>query len=249
MKVIKTASPNIISDNTVMPRAMILAAGRGKRLRPLTDKTPKPLVKLNGKPLIVYHLEKLAKAGVQEVVINTAWLPEQFPENLGDGSQFGLKIFYSEEPEGGLETAGGVVNALPILGDKPFVLVNSDIYSELDYADWVRKAQQMPERCLAHLCLVPVPDFKDTGDFDLDLHADSPDMLAIGNHWTFSGVSVCSPKLFSGLTPDFIPLAPILREAALRQRISGEVFTGFWSDIGTQQRLQDAENYVKQHAN
>ncbi|WP_130536881.1 N-acetylmuramate alpha-1-phosphate uridylyltransferase MurU [Thiomicrorhabdus indica] len=218
-------------------KAMILAAGRGNRLRPLTDKTPKPLIELAGKPLIEYHLEKLAEAGVNEVVINTAWLGEQFSKKLGSGARFGLKIEYSPEPEGGLETAGGIINALPLLGEQPFLVVNGDVYSSMDYQHFTNL--QLKED-LAHLCLVKTPSFKAHGDFGL---SPAGKVLEKGE-WTFSGISVLSPKLFAGLSVDFLPLAPILREAMQQQKVSGEIYEGAWSDIGTLERLQQAEHKI-----
>lgn len=218
-------------------KAMILAAGRGNRLRPLTDKTPKPLIELAGKPLIEYHLEKLAEAGVNEVVINTAWLGEQFSEKLGSGAQFGLKIEYSPEPEGGLETAGGIINALPLLGEQPFLVVNGDVYSSMDYQHFTNLQLK---KDLAHLCLVKTPSFKTHGDFGL---SPAGKVLEKGE-WTFSGISVLSPKLFAGLSVDFLPLAPILREAMQQQKVSGEIYEGAWSDIGTLERLQQAEHKI-----
>ena len=217
-------------------KAMILAAGRGNRLRPLTDRTPKPLLPLAGKPLIVYHLEKLAKAGVQEVVINTAWLPEQFPETLGNGEQFGLKIIYSPEPEGGLETAGGIIQALPSLGDAPFLLINGDVFTDMDFLPLIEKAPNLPADKLAHLCLVPTPEFKTNGDFGLDNST-----VQVQGEWTFSGVSILHPKLFAEMRPGFLPLAPILRQAMQNRQVTGEVYHGYWSDIGTLERLQAAE--------
>lgn len=218
-------------------KAMILAAGRGNRLRPLTDKIPKPLIELAGKPLIEYHLEKLANAGIEEVVINTAWLSEQFPEKLGAGERFGLQIHYSPEPEGGLETAGGIINALPVLGEHPFLVVNGDVYSSMDYQPFT---QMKLEQHLAHLCLVDTPSFKTQGDFGL---SPAGKVLPKGD-WTFSGVSVLTPELFAGLSVEFLPLAPILRSAMQQQKISGEIFEGDWSDIGTLERLQEAEHNI-----
>lgn len=221
-------------------KAMILAAGRGNRLRPLTDCTPKPLLPLAGKPLIVYHLEKLAKAGVQEVVINTAWLPEQFPQTLGDGQQFGLNITYSSEPEGGLETAGGIIQALPALGGAPFLVINGDVFTDMEFAPLIEKAQSLPAGKLAHLCLVPTPEFKPNGDFGLE-----NSNVQVQGEWTFAGVSVLHPKLFKGMISGFRPLAPILRQAMAHHQVSGELYTGYWSDIGTLERLQAAEEYLR----
>lgn len=218
-------------------KAMILAAGRGNRLRPLTDKTPKPLIELAGKPLIEYHLQKLAKAGIEDVVINTAWLGEQFPEKLGFGERFGLRIQYSPEPKGGLETAGGIVNALTLLGEQSFLVVNGDVYSSVDYQPFTQV--ELKEN-LAHLCLVKTPDFKAHGDFGL---TPAGKVLEKGD-WTFSGISVLSPKLFVGVSAEVLPLAPILRDAMRQQKVTGEIFEGEWSDIGTLERLQQAERGV-----
>lgn len=231
------------SVTEVVPKAMILAAGRGKRLQPLTDTTPKPLLPLNGKPLVEYHLEKLAQAGFKEVVINTAWLAQQFPDTLAKGERFGLEIHYSQECAGGLETAGGIINALPLLGEAPFLLINGDVFSEIDYQFWFDKAVQMRQQSarLGHLCLVPTPSFKPAGDFGLD----SQHSVAAHGEWTFAGVSVLSPQLFAGRAPEFLPLAPILREAMAAQQITGEVFEGYWSDIGTLERLQAAQAYLQ----
>lgn len=219
--------------------AMILAAGQGKRLRPLTERTPKPLIELAGKPLIVYHLEKLAQAGVQQVVINTAWLGAQFPEILGNGERFGLRIHYSPEPEGGLETAGGIINALPLLGEEPFLLINGDVYSDMDYATMLKNFSSLADNDLAHLWLVPTPNFKEIGDFGLQQKR----VLEYGE-WTFSGVSILHPKLFLSRPVEFVALAPILREAMTNNQVSGEVFCGFWSDIGTPQRLAEVQNLL-----
>lgn len=220
-----------------IPKAMILAAGRGNRLRPLTDKMPKPLVPLCDKPLIAYHLENLAKAGVQEVVINHAWLGEQIEQTLGDGSRFGLQIAYSPEPEGGLETAGGIINALPKLGDEPFLLVNGDVHCELDFREMVDYAKQLRQQdLLGHLTLVPSPAFNAKGDFGLQ-----NERVTEQGEFTFAGISVLKPQLFADMAVDFIPLAPILRQAMQQQLLSGAVFQGFWSDIGTLERLQQAE--------
>jgi len=226
-------------------KAMILAAGRGKRLRPLTDETPKPLVPLCGKPLIEYHLEKLAQAGVKEVVINHAWLGSQIEQQLGDGSRWNIKIHYSAEPEGGLETAGGIINALPMLGDAPFLVVNGDVYCEMDFTGLVDKAKNLAETVLnsehdvslGHLVLVPSPTHNPQGDFGLNKQSQ---VLPEGE-FTFAGLSVLNPKLFSGMEVDFIPLAPILRQAMQEGKISGQLETSLWSDIGTIERLKQTE--------
>jgi len=218
-------------------KAMILAAGRGERLRPLTDHTPKPLVSLAGKPLIEYHLEKLAKMGIKEVVINYAWLGEQFVERLADGERFGLKIAYSPEPEGGLETAGGIINALPLLGGEPFMVVNADVYTEYDFS---QLPPSLAPGLLAHLLLVPTPSFKAQGDFGLT----ELGQVRSQGEFTFSGISLLSPQLFNGVKPGKVPLAPVLRQAMMQGRVSGKVYEGLWSDIGTLDRLEQTEALV-----
>lgn len=235
----------ITSKSNSSVKAMILAAGRGKRLRPLTDQIPKPLVPLCGKPLIEYHLEKLAQAGVKEVVINHAWLGSQIEQTLGDGSRWDLKIHYSAEPEGGLETAGGIINALPLLGDAPFLVVNGDVFCEMDFNGLVSKAKALAKTdlennddvSLGHLVLVPSPEHNPTGDFGLN----NENQVLSEGEFTFAGLSVLSPKLFSDMDVGFVPLAPILRQAMQEGKISGQVETGLWSDIGTIERLEQTE--------
>ncbi|MBN2866815.1 MAG: nucleotidyltransferase family protein [Thiotrichales bacterium] len=223
-------------------KAMILAAGRGKRLRPLTDSVPKPLVPLCGKPLIEYHIEKLATAGVQEIVINHAWLGHKIEQTLGNGERWGVSLIYSPEPEGGLETAGGIINALPLLGSEPFILVNGDVYTDLPFEPLLLKAHTMSvERSIqAHLMLVPSPAHNQKGDFGLTSDCQVTEQ---GEH-TFAGISVLSPNLFAGMAVDFIPLAPILRNAMQRQQASGALYTGLWSDIGTLERLRQTEQLI-----
>lgn len=211
-------------------KAMILSAGRGERLRPLTDTTPKPLLMINGKPMIVFHLEKLAEAGVKEVVINHAWLGEQFQETLGNGEKWGLKIHYSAEPPGGLETAGGVIQALPLLGDKAFWLINGDVFTDFNFSNLPRK---LPPPLQAHCVLVPTPCYKVEGDFGLN----QAGLVLPQGVWTFSGMSVIHPKFFSGLSAERLALAPLLREAMELQQVSGQIYQGDWSDVGTPERL------------
>jgi len=220
---------------------MILAAGRGNRLRPITDTTPKPLVPICGKPLIEYHIEKLAKAGVTEIVINHAWLGSKIEQTLGEGSRWDITIHYSAEPEGGLETAGGIINALPLLGDNPFLVINGDVFCELSFTELAAKAEQMSdditEHSLGHLILVPSPEHNTKGDFGLD----SKGTVQQEGEYTFSGLSVLHPKLFLGMDVGFIRLAPILRQAMQNGMITGEIESGLWSDIGTIERLQQTE--------
>lgn len=212
-------------------KAMILAAGRGERLRPLTDNTPKPLLQVRGKPLIVYHLEALARAGFTEVVINLSWLGDQIRESLGSGAQFGVAIEYSEEAQA-LETAGGILQALPLLGER-FLVVNADVLTDYDFAN-LKTADSQLAGSLAHLVLVDNPQHNEAGDFSLD-------RSTLGNQGsvrhTFSGIARYHRSFFSELTPGKQALAPLLRAAAAKGEVSGELFTGNWVDIGTAERL------------
>ncbi len=208
-------------------KAMILAAGRGERLRPLTDSTPKPLLEVRGKPLIVYHLEALARAGFREVVINLSWLGAQIREHLGDGAEFGLRIEYSEEAQA-LETAGGILQALPLLGER-FVVVNGDLFTDYDFAR-LRNADS-----LAHLVLVDNPQHNAGGDFAL---AGSVVKNAGQPMYTFSGIAQYHRSFFADLAAGKQALAPLLRAAADRGQVSGELFDGEWIDIGTAERLK-----------
>jgi N-acetyl-alpha-D-muramate 1-phosphate uridylyltransferase len=208
---------------------MILAAGRGERMRPLTDHTPKPLLMAGGRPLIVHHLERLAAAGITRVVINHAHLGEQIEAALGDGGRFGLTIRYS--PEGrALETGGGIFRALPLLGDGPFLVVNGDVWTDLDLA-----RLRLAEGRLAHLVLVDNPEHHPRGDFPL---ADGLVFAEGEPRLTFSGIGVYSPALFEGCRDGAFPLAPLLRAGMARGLVSGEHHRGRWLDIGTPARLQ-----------
>lgn len=210
-------------------KAMILAAGRGERMRPLTDHTPKPLLTVGGKPLIVWHLERLAKAGFKEVVINHAYLGAQIEEALGDGSAWNLKIQYSPETTA-LETAGGIVNALPLLGGAPFLVVNGDVFAEIDF-----KGLQLKSPHLAHLVMVDNPPQHPDGDFALS----SGKLNDHGNHkLTFSGLGVYHPDLFATVERgQAAKLAPLLRLAIAKGLVTGEHYQGVWHDIGTPERL------------
>ncbi|MES2819504.1 MAG: nucleotidyltransferase family protein [Pseudomonadota bacterium] len=217
-------------------KAMILAAGKGERLRPLTLHTPKPLVQVGGVALIDYHLRALAAAGVSEVVINHAWLGQQIVEHLGDGQGFGLQIRYSAEGEP-LETGGGIFRALPLLGEAPFILVNGDIWCEYPFATLPR-----PDG-LAHLVLVDNPAHHAAGDFALhdgqvsETRADVPSL-------TYSGIAVLDPRLFDGCAAGAFKLAPLLRRAMAAGRVSGERFAGPWVDVGTHERLAEVERLL-----
>ena len=213
-------------------KAMILAAGLGERMRPLTNHTPKPLLKVGEKTLIVWHIEKLAKAGFSEIIINIAHLGFVISETLDDGSRWGVKISYSDEQdEGALESAGGIVKALPLLGAEPFLVVNADVWCDYNFnPDFDLKDD------MAHLILVPNPDHNLTGDFSLhDGHLQNEGKPK----FTFSGIGYYNPELFEELAYGKRALAPVLREAMKKNRISGELYKGEWRDIGTPQRLQE----------
>ena len=220
--------------------AMLLAAGRGKRMLHLTQETPKPLLRIKDKPLIIYHLENLAQAGINKVVINHAYLGEQIKELVGNGDKFGLSIEYSPEPCDGLETAGGIFKALPKLGDKPFITINSDIYTSYDF-----KNLKLTEDKLAHLVLVPNPNHNLAGDFILDnnliknITLSKDDSLTT---YTFAGIAVYHPQLFKNCQSGRYPIPPILRNYASLLQVSGEIFEGLWNDIGTPERLHKANH-------
>jgi MurNAc alpha-1-phosphate uridylyltransferase len=219
-------------------KAMILAAGRGKRLRPLTDRIPKPLLPVAGKPLIEYHIETLAAAGIRELVINHAHLGVRVEQALGDGSRWGTRIQYSPEAEA-LGTGGGICNALPLLGSQPFIVVNGDVWTDYDFA-----CLRLSGDRLAHLVLVANPSHHPMGDFSL---MDGRVLDQGDVRWTFSGIGVYSPDLFRGCGADAFPLAPLLREAMADGRVSGELFTGRWIDVGTPERLGELEGVLNAH--
>jgi MurNAc alpha-1-phosphate uridylyltransferase len=217
-------------------KAMILAAGRGERLRPLTDYTPKPLIQAAGKSLIEYQIEALAQAGTSEIIINYAYLGEQIERQLGNGSRWGIIIHYSPEPEV-LETGGGIFKALPLLGDAPFLVVNGDIWTNLDYS-----SLQLAEDDLAHLVLIKNPTHNPKGDFVLQ---GGRIVEAEAARYTFSGIGLYRPALFAGCSAEAFPLAPLLRQAIAADVVSGEYFTGDWIDVGTPQRLEQLCNILK----
>ncbi|HET9862320.1 MAG TPA: nucleotidyltransferase family protein [Steroidobacteraceae bacterium] len=216
---------------------MVLAAGRGERMRPLTDAAPKPLLSVGGKRLIEYHLERLAGAGFREVVINTAWLGDMIEAALGSGARFGLDITYSHERPDALETGGGIFRALPFLGPEPFLLVNGDVWTDIDFAALRRVP---PAGSQAHLVLVRNPPQHPRGDFVLENGLVSE---GEGQRQTYSGVGIYRPELFAGCEPGKFPLLPLLRRAIASGRLTGEIHDGRWYDIGTVERLQalDAE--------
>lgn len=221
-------------------RAMILAAGRGERMRPLTDSCPKPLLTVAGKPLLVWHLERLARAGYREIVINHAHLGEMIEGMLGDGSAWGLSIRYSPEPPGALETAGGIRQALPLLGGAPFLVVNGDIFCDWDFA---RAGDALAMADLIHLVLAPNPSHHAGGDFVLDgrrlVEGEGPKL-------TYAGIGVYRPELFAGLEAGRpAKLAPLLYGAIGAGRAGGELHAGRWTDVGTPQRLADLDSLIR----
>ncbi len=222
-------------------KAMILAAGRGERMRPLTDHTPKPLLKAAGKPLIEYTIEALVAAGMTDIIINLAHLGEQIQRYLGDGSRYQANILYSSEGETGLETAGGIKKALPLLGDKAFLVVNGDINCDFPLQSLVNK-----ECDLAHLVLVNNPAHHTAGDFSL-----SPQSIASPEgtpKYTYSGIGLYHPDLFAQLAQGKSALAPLLKNAMQTKRITAELYQGFWMDIGTPERLDKLNSFMLRNA-
>lgn len=246
-------------------KAMILAAGRGERLRPLTDHTPKPLIKVNGIPLIEHHIVKLAAAGITEIVINLAWLGEQIEQYLQDGSRWNVSLQYSWERPHALETAGGIIKALPLLTDPQdvsaahdtFLVINGDIYCDYDFSS----IPDLAENDLAHLWLVPNPEHHPEGDFQLLAHRVSTlssqeqatsDNVSYKPSYTFSGVGLYKAALFYQLAQNKIDetentvlkLGPSLKVYASKGLIQGELLTSFWTDVGTLERLQQVNRYL-----
>jgi len=227
-------------------KALVLAAGLGERMRPLTLETPKPLLQAGGKPLVEWHLEKLAAIGVREVVLNTSWLADAFPRTLGDGSRWGLRLHYSYEGAAPLETGGGMLHALQLLGDAPFVAVNGDIWTDFDFATLPREPAGD-----AHLVLVDNPPQHPAGDFLL--HGDAVHDAGDGARLTFAGIGVYRTSLFEGWrsvigdapgaddTPPRFKLAPLLRAAMPRDRVAGQRHAGRWTDVGTPARLAELD--------
>lgn len=224
---------------------MILAAGRGERMRPHTDSSPKPLIPVGGKSLMERHLENLRSAGITDIVVNLGWLGEKIRDSLGDGSRLGVSLRYSEEGWPALESGGGIFHALPLLGRDPFVVVNGDVFSDYPLAALARRARALEPDVDAHLVLVPNPAHNPRGDFAL---ADGRISNRETGRYTFSGLSVHRPEFFKGCQPGHFPLLPLWRAEADAGRLSGEIHTGLWSDVGTPQRLAELEKRLKQTA-
>lgn len=228
-------------------KAMILAAGLGNRMRPLTDHTPKPLLHAGGKPLIEYHLLNLQRAGIRDVIINLAYLGDKIRAHLGNGSNFGVNIHYSTEPEP-LETGGAIVHASQQLGAEPFLLVNGDVWCAIEFGDFIQHHHKYPDRN-GHLLLVPNPDFHPNGDFAL---ATDGTLLDAANdatlpRFTFAGISMLNPELINRYPHkrQKFPLVEVFRHAISQGQLSGEVYNGRWSDVGTPGRLYDLDAYLQ----
>jgi MurNAc alpha-1-phosphate uridylyltransferase len=231
--------------------AMILAAGRGERMRPLTDHTPKPLLQAGGKPLIVWHIERLVRAGITDLVINHAHLGAQIEQALGDGNRYGATIHYSDEGVA-LETAGGIAFAMPLLGDEPFAVVNGDIYCDFAFSHLPARAAALAKSAdMAHLVLVDNPEHNLKGDFLL--HDDRVISSALGpqhSALTFSGIGLYKPQLFAHIARGSkAPLAPLLREQIALGKVSGEHHRGVWIDVGTPQRLDELDKQLRSSQN
>jgi MurNAc alpha-1-phosphate uridylyltransferase len=218
-------------------RAMLLAAGRGERMRPITDSVPKPLVRVGGRPLIAWHLAALARAGIREVVINLSWLGAQVRATLGDGRDYGVSITYSDEGPVPLETGGGIFRAVPLLGPGPFLVVNADIWTDIDFA-----AVALEEHAHARLLLIPNPPHHPRGDFGLE-----GDLVVTRDtdRYTYSGVGVYRPEFFGGCIPGRFPLLPLLNRAIAAGLVRGQVHRGEWWDVGTVERLASLDARVR----
>lgn len=225
-------------------RAMILAAGRGERMRPLTDHTPKPLLTIGGKPIIQYHVETLAAAGMRDIVVNLAWLGAQIRDALGDGSRFGVRIQYSDEGDAALETGGGIFNALPLLagasGKDPFVVVSGDVWTEYPLGTC---ADKLAAADVAHFVVVPNPDFHARGDFGLA----EGRLVDAGERYTYANVGVFRPQFFAGCRPGTFPLAPLMFDWIRQGRVSGELYRGAWHNIGTPEQLRRIDQEASAH--
>ena len=214
-------------------KAMILAAGRGERLRPLTDELPKPLLSVGGKPIIEYTIEALVSSGFRDIIINLAYLGEKIASALGNGERFDAKIKYSYEGQSGLETAGGIIHALPLLGSGPFLVVNGDIATDFKFDGLGLEVSK-----LAHLVLVPNPPQHRDGDFSLVEGAVSYNGREF---YTYSGIGVYRPEFFASCDQRYFPLAPLLRQAMDKQAVTGQLYAGYWMDIGTIERLRSVD--------
>jgi N-acetyl-alpha-D-muramate 1-phosphate uridylyltransferase len=215
-------------------RAMILAAGRGERMRPLTDTRPKPLLEVGGKPLIQYHLEALGQAGIRDIVVNLAWQGELIRRALGDGKRFGVQIRYSDEPAGALETGGGILAALPLLGPGPFLVISGDIWSDFALASCI---DRLAADDVAHFVVAPNPGFHAQGDFGLE----SGRLVDRAPRFTYANIGVLRAEFFAGRQPGRFALAPLMFEWIRQGRVSGELFLGRWHNLGTPMQLAELD--------
>lgn len=220
-------------------KAMLLAAGRGERLRPITDTLPKPLVEVAGRPLIAYHLEALARAGIHEVVVNLSWLGGRIRTALGGGEGYGVRITYSEEGPEPLETGGGIFRALPLLGPRPFLVVNADIWTDMQFG----RCPALEEDADARIVLVPNPMHHPRGDFGVG--EDGIVLERDSDRFTYTGVGVYRPEFFAGCRPGKFPLLPLLKRAIAARRLRGAVFHGEWFDAGSPQRLTRLDAHLR----
>ena len=230
---------------SIITQAMILAAGKGTRLRPLTLKTPKPLVEVGGQPLIVWHIKALKAAGVTDITINASWLADKLMAALGDGSQFGVQLHWSIEENEPLETAGGISQALQTgkLQDAPFILVNSDIWTTFDFTQLTTYELSADQR--AHLLLIDNPEHNNSGDFAVNNGLASEHAIGDADKYTFAGISVVSPRLVDGLVSGQpAALAPLLKQAMLKFQVTAEVMADNWIDVGTPERLQQINSFI-----
>jgi len=235
-------------STSTITQAMILAAGKGTRLRPLTLETPKPLVEVAGQPLIVWHIRALQAAGITDITVNASWLADKLMDTLGDGSQYGVKLHWSVEDDEPLETAGGIFQALQSgkLKDEPFILVNSDVWTTYDFSqltDYTLGADQC-----AHLLLIDNPEHNNGGDFAINNGLASEQPVGDADKYTFAGISVMSPKLVEGLVSGQpAALAPLLKQAMIKFQITAEVTTDNWIDVGTPERLTQVNEFIEQN--
>lgn len=233
------------SNRAMITQAMILAAGKGTRLRPLTLETPKPLVEVGGQPLIVWHIKALKAAGIKDITINASWLADKLMDTLGDGAQYGVTLHWSVEEDEPLETAGGIFQALQSgkLRDEPFILVNSDVWTTYDFAQLQEYELRADQR--AHLLLIDNPDHNDGGDFAINNGLASEQPIGDADKYTFAGISVMSPQLVEGLASGQpAALAPLLKQAMIKFQITAEVIKDNWIDVGTPERLTQVNEFI-----
>ena len=231
---------------SVITQAMILAAGKGTRLRPLTLETPKPLVEVGGQPLIIWHIKALQAAGITDITINASWLADKLMDTLGDGTQFGVQLHWSLEADEPLETAGGIFKALQTgkLKNEPFILVNSDVWTTFDFSQLVTYELSADQR--AHLLLIDNPEHNEGGDFAINNGLASEKAIGDADKYTFAGISVVSPRLVNGLVSgQSAALGPLLRQAMIKFQVTAEIMHDNWIDVGTPERLEQVNTFIE----